>query len=90
MSTIKEVESQLRKVKKEVRDVRKHNEFLLDRLEKAHDRNAELRKEMMTMTIEDVVKHQKELAEYQDKMKKDRELVEAFEKQSQVKLGIGA
>ena len=86
MATIKEVESQLRKAKKELREVRTHNEFLLERLEKAHERNAEIRKQMMTMTFEDIIKTQKELADYQEKIKKDKELIETFDKQSQVKL----
>ena len=86
MATLKEVESQLRKAKKELREVRTHNQFLLDRLEKAHERNAEIRKQMMTMTFDDVLKTQKELAEYQAKFKKDQELIETFDKQAQVKL----
>ena len=91
MATIKEVESQLRKAKKELREVRTHNEFLLERLEKAHERNAEIRKQMMTMTFEDIIKTQKELADYQEKIKKDKELIETFDKQSQIKLGeLGA
>lgn len=91
MATLKEVESQLRKAKKELREVRTHNQFLLDRLEKAHERNAEIRKQMMTMTFDDVIKTQKELADYQEKIKKDKELIEAFDKQKKVKLGeLGA
>ena len=91
MATLKEVESQLRKAKKELRELRTHNEFLLERLEKAHERNAEIRKQMMTMTFEDIIKTQKELADYQEKIKKDKELIETFDKQSQIKLGeLGA
>ena len=91
MATQKELEKQLREAKKELRETRTHNQFLLDRLEKAHERNAEIRKQMMTMTFDDVLKTQKELAEYQEKIKKDKELIESFEKQSQVKLGeLGA
>ena len=86
MATIKEIESQLRKAKKELRELRTHNQFLLERLEKAHDRNAEIRKQMMTMTFDDVIKTQKELAEYQDKVAKDKELLETFDKQIEVKL----
>jgi len=86
MATLKELESQLRKAKKEVRETRTHIQFLLDRLEKAHERNAEIRKQMMTMTFEDVIKNQKELSEYQEKMKKDKELIETFDKQAQIKL----
>ena len=86
MATEKELQKQLKEVKKEVRELREHNKFLLDRLEKAHERNAEVRKQMMTITFEDVIKTQKELADYQDKIKKDKELMEAFDKQAQVKI----
>ena len=86
MATEKELEKQLREIKKEVRELRTHNQFLLDRLEKGHERNAELRKQMMTMTFDDVLKTQKELAEYQAKFKKDQELLETFDKQTEVKL----
>jgi len=86
MATQKELEKQLKDIKKEVRELRTHNQFLLDRLEKGHERNAELRKQMMTMTFDDVVKNQKELAEYQAKITKDKELIETFDKQTQVKL----
>ena len=91
MATQKELEKQLKDIKKEVRELRTHNQFLLERLEKAHERNAEIRKQMMTMTFDDVIKTQKELAEYQEKIKKDKELIETFDKQAQVKLGeLGA
>jgi|TARA_B100000035_G_C20700160_1_gene422308 hypothetical protein len=86
MATEKELEKQLREIKKEVRELRTHNQFLVDRLEKGHERNAELRKQMMTMTFDDVVKNQKELAEYQAKLTKDKELLETFDKQTEVKL----
>jgi len=86
MATEKELKKQLSEIKKEVRELREHNKFLLDRLEKAHERNAEIRKQMMTMTFDDVLKTQKELADYQEKIKKDKELIETFDKQAQVKL----
>jgi len=86
MATEKELEKQLRQIKKEVRELRTHNQFLLDRLEKGHERNAELRKQIMTMTIDDVIKIQKELSEYQEKVAKDKELLETFDKQIEVKL----
>ncbi len=91
MATQKELEKLLREAKKELRETRTHNQFLLDRLEKAHERNAEIRKQMMTMTFDDVIRTQKELSEYQEKIKKDKELIEAFDKQKEVKLGeLGA
>jgi hypothetical protein len=86
MATQKELEKQLKDIKKEVRELRTHNQFLLDRLEKGHERNAELRKQIMTMTFDDVIRNQKELAEFQEKLAKDKELVETFDKQAQVKL----
>ena len=86
MATQSELQEQLKKAKKELRETRTHNQFLLDRLEKGHERNAELRKQMMTMTFDDVVKNQKELAEFQEKLAKDRELLETFDKQVEVKL----
>ncbi len=86
MSTTKELESQLRKIKKECRELKTHVKFLTDRLELAHDRNADLRKKMMTMTIDDVVAQQKEFAIYQQKLSKDQEFIETFEKQTEVKL----
>ena len=86
MATPEETQKENRRLKKEVRELRTHNQFLLDRLEKAHERNAEIRKQMMTMTFDDVIKTQKELAEYQEKIKKDKELIETFDKQAQVKL----
>jgi len=86
MATQKELEKQLKDIKKEVRELRTHNQFLLERLEKAHERNAEIRKQMMTMTFDDVIKTQKELAEYQEKVAKDKELLETFDKQVEVKL----
>ena len=86
MATPEETLKENRRLKKEVRELRTHNQFLLDRLEKAHERNAEIRKQMMTITFDDVIKTQKELAEYQEKVAKDKELLETFDKQVEVKL----
>ena len=86
MATEKEVKKEMNAIKKEVRELRTHNKFLLDRLDLAHEKNAELRKQIMTMSVDDVLEHQKEFVKYQEKFAKDRELVEAFDKQSQVKL----
>ena len=86
MATPEETLKENRRLKKEVRELRTHNQFLLDRLEKANERNAEIRKQMMTMTFDDVIKTQKELAEYQEKVAKDKELLETFDKQVEVKL----
>jgi hypothetical protein len=81
MATLKEVEKQLKEAKKELRELRIHNKFLLDRLELGHERNYELRQKIMTMTFDDIIKNQQELIKYQDKMAKDKELVDTFENQ---------
>lgn len=88
MATLKEVEKQLKEAKKKNREKDKiieeheiHIKFLTDRLERAHERVAEKNKEIMTMTFDDVIKNQKELLKYQEKMAKDKELVETFENQ---------
>jgi hypothetical protein len=86
MATQTETEKQLREAKKEVRELRTHNQFLLDRLEVAHVRTSEWRKKFNEKTIDDCVLQQKNEAEYQEKLKKDKELIETFDKQSQVKL----
>ena len=81
MATLKEVEKQLKEAKKELRELRAHNKFLLERLELGHERAYELRQKIMTMTFDDIIKNQQELVKYQEKMAKDKELVEAFENQ---------
>lgn len=88
MSTLEEVQKENRRLKKEKREKDKiieekdiHIKFLTDRLERAHERVAEKNKEIMTMTFDDVIKNQKELLKYQEKMAKDKELVETFENQ---------
>ena len=81
MATLKEVEKQLREAKKELRELRTHNKFLLDRLELGHERAFQLRQKIMTMTFDDIIKNQQELLKYQEKMAKDKELVDTFENQ---------
>lgn len=81
MATLKEVEKQLKEAKKELRELRTHNKFLLERLELGHERAYELRQKIMTMTFDDIIKNQQELVKYQEKMAKDKELVETFENQ---------
>jgi len=93
MSTIEEVKQQLKKAKQELRDTRKEIEelrirekFYQDRLEIAHEKNSILREEKRNMTFADVTEMQKARAEYVEKYQKDKEISEAFDKQSQVKL----
>jgi len=86
MSTVKELESLLRKAKKELREVKTHNGFLLERLELSHERLHEERKKRLEMTLDDVVKMHKERALYEEKIKKDREVIETLDKQKEVVL----
>lgn len=70
MATLAEVQKELRSVKKEVRELRTHNKFLLDRLDLAHEKNAKLREEKNNMTVDDVVLMQKAKAEYASSIEK--------------------
>lgn len=70
MATLSEVQKELRSVKKEVRELRTHNKFLLDRLDLAHEKNAKLREEKIKMTVDDVVLMQKAKAEYASSIEK--------------------
>jgi predicted kinase len=88
MSTIKELEKQLREAKKKNREkdkiIEEHKireKVYWERLEKAHERLQDKNKVIMNMTFDDVAKMQKEKAAYAEKYLKDKELVEAFENQ---------
>lgn len=70
MATLQEVQKELRSLKKEVRELRTHNKFLLDRLDLAHEKNAKLREEKNNMTVDDVVLMQKAKAEYAASLEK--------------------
>ena len=71
MSTVKELESLLRKAKKENRELRKDNEeknlhikFLNERLDNWAEKNAKLREDIRNVTVDDVVAFQKSKAEF--------------------------
>ncbi len=91
MSTLKEVEALLRKVKKENRELKKANEekdlhikFLNERLDNWADKNALLREEKLKITVDDVIAFQKAKAEYASSQ--NRSLTEQLEKQEKVEL----
>ena len=97
MSTLKEVESELRKSKKEKRELEEkikeseiREKLYLERLDNWAVKNQELNYKINNMTIDEVIKIQKAKVEYTEKYLKDKEITDSFEKQSQVKLGIGA
>lgn len=97
MSTLKEVESQLRKSKREKRELEQkikeyeiREKLYLERLDNWAVKNQELNYKINNMTIDEVIKIQKAKVEYTEKYLKDKQITDSFEKQSQVKLGIGA
>jgi hypothetical protein len=97
MSTLKEVESELRKSKKEKRELEQkikeyeiREKLYLERLDNWAVKNQELNYKINNMTIDEVIKIQKAKVEYTEKYLKDKEITDSFEKQSQVKLGISA
>jgi hypothetical protein len=98
MATLKEVESLLKKAKKELREVREEAKekdivikTLTERLSARTEEKSEWIKKYNEKSIDDCVTQNKAQAEYFEKYKKDKELIEAFDKQSQVKLGeLGA
>jgi len=98
MATAEELQQQLRKSKKEKRELEQkikeyeiREKLYLERLDNWAVKNQDLNYKINNMTIDDVVKIQKAKAEYTEKYLKDKEITESFEKQSQVKLGeLGA
>jgi len=98
MATAEELQQQLRKSKKEKRELEQkikeyeiREKLYLERLDNWAVKNQDLNYKINNMTIDDVVKIQKAKAEYTEKYLKDKQITESFEKQSQVKLGeLGA
>jgi len=93
MSTLEEVKQQLKKAKQELREARKEIEELkirevlyLERLDNWAEKNQYLNNKISNMTMDEVAQMQKAKAEYNEKYLKDKEISEAFDKQSQVKL----
>jgi len=93
MSTIEEVKQQLKKAKQELREAKKEIEELkirevlyLERLDNWAEKNQYLNNKISNMTMDEVAQMQKSKAEYNEKYLKDKEISEAFDKQSQVKL----
>ena len=93
MATLQEIQDQLKKSKKEGRELREEikeykirEKLYLERLENWAEKNQSLNNKISNMTLDDVAKMQKAKAEYVDKYLKDKEVTEAFDKQTQVKL----
>mgnify|MGYP000173414982 FL=1 len=93
MATSEELKQQLKKAKQELREAREEvkeskirEKLYLERLDNWAEKNQSLNNKISNMTIDDVVSMQKAKAEYEEKYKKDMEVIEAFDKQAQVKL----
>jgi len=93
MATPEELKQQLRKAKQELRQAREEvkeakirEKLYLERLDNWAEKNQKLNSKITNMTIDDVVLMQKAKAEYEEKYKKDMEVIEAFDKQAQIKL----
>lgn len=93
MATLEETQDQLKKAKKELREAKEEikeykarEQLYLERLEKSHERLHEKNQEILNMTFDDIAKMQKARAEYTEKYLKDKELIETFDKQAQVKI----
>mgnify|MGYP001264096479 FL=1 len=91
MSTVKELESLLRKAKKENRELRKDNEeknlhikFLNERLDNWAEKNAKLREDIRNVTVDDVIAFQKSKSEFS--LSQNQSLTEQLEKQEQKKI----
>ena len=98
MATLEETQDQLKKAKKELREVREEvkeakirEQLYLERLENWAEKNQALHREISGMTMDDVARKQRAKAEYKEKYAKDIEIAETFEKQAQIKIGeLGA
>jgi len=95
LATLIELQEELKKSKKECRELRKivkefeiKEIFYQERLENWADKNQSLNNKISNMTMDDVAKMQKAKAEYVEKFVKDKEIAEAFDEQAKKKLGL--
>jgi|TARA_R100001460_G_scaffold80457_1_gene121399 uncharacterized coiled-coil DUF342 family protein len=94
MATASELQEQLKKAKRELREIREEvkelrirEKLYLERLDNWAEKNQYLNNKISNMTMDEVAQMQKAKAEYNEKYLKDKEVAEAFDKQAQVKLG---
>jgi|TARA_B100000900_G_C20599246_1_gene724803 hypothetical protein len=93
MATQSELQDQLKKAKRELREAREEvkeakirEQLYLERLDNWAEKNQALHREISGMTMDDVAKKQRAKAEYKEKYAKDIAIAETFDKQAQVKL----
>ena len=94
MATASELQEQLKKAKRELREIREEvkelrirEKLYLERLDNWAEKNQYLNSKISNMTMDEVAQMQKAKAEYNEKYLKDKEVAEAFDKQAKVKLG---
>ena len=94
MATASELQEQLKKAKRELREIREEvkelrirEKLYLERLDNWAEKNQYLNSKISNMTMDEVAQMQKAKAEYNEKYLKDKEVAEAFDKQAQIKLG---
>ena len=93
MATPEELQKENRRLKKEKRELEEQNKekdivikTLTDRLSARTDEKSEWIKKYNEKSIDDCVAQHKAEAEYFEKYLKDKELIETFDKQAQVRL----
>lgn len=85
-TTIKKAKQELREARKEIEELKIREVLYLERLDNWAEKNQYLNNKISNMTMDEVAQMQKAKAEYNEKYLKDKEMAEAFDKQSQVKL----
>tara|TARA_R100001460_G_scaffold3442_1_gene10448 strand:+ start:2943 stop:3254 length:312 start_codon:yes stop_codon:yes gene_type:complete len=93
MATQSELQDQLKKAKRELREAREEvkeakirEQLYLVFQDNWAEKNQALHREISGMTMDDVAKKQRAKAEYKEKYAKDIAIAETFDKQAQVKL----
>ena len=93
MATQQEIDDQLKQSKKACRELREEikeykirEKLYRERLENWAEKTQSLNNKISNMTLDDVAKMHKAKEEQVDKYLKDKEVTEAFDKQTQVKL----
>tara|TARA_R110000744_G_scaffold346125_1_gene451622 strand:- start:1340 stop:1657 length:318 start_codon:yes stop_codon:yes gene_type:complete len=73
-----------KELKKEIKELKIHNTFLLDRLEQWAERNFQERQKWMNMTIDEVLALSQSKSDYAKEKKLAREMEEVHESQFKV------
>jgi len=82
--SIKKMEEEVTKLRKDNRELKTHNLFLLDRLEQWAERNFQERQKWMNMTLDEVLTLSKTKADYTQAKELAKTVEELEENQSKV------